>query len=389
MKNILLISNMYPSKSDESYGIFVKNTEDILKELGYKVVHSVIKRNPVLKWKICQYICCYGKAIILSMIYPVDAVYIHFISHTWWPVKWIKRIRPRAIILGNGHGEDIVPDGEKFLKNKVRTKRALELIDYMLVPSAYFRKYLAGVYQFPKECTFIFPSGGVDERIFFPRDQKECRVRLSKLGKIKNRKGKACDQIQRKYPVMESEKRYVGFASRFVAGKGWEVFLEAVRKLEQLQETESFRYIMIGEGDEEHSLLEKIKELKHKERVQICPMMSQRELGLFFNCLDVFCFPTTRKSESLGLVGIEAMRCGTVCVISDAVNGPHEYAKNGKNALLFQSDNADDLADRIIDALYMTEKQRLIIREAAIETGKVYSRQCAQRVMKGIMEQIK
>lgn len=37
MKKILLLSNMYPSKKFPHYGIFVKNTENILIENNYIV----------------------------------------------------------------------------------------------------------------------------------------------------------------------------------------------------------------------------------------------------------------------------------------------------------------------------------------------------------------
>ena len=32
-----MLTNMYPSKKYPHYGTFVKNTEDILKEIGFKV----------------------------------------------------------------------------------------------------------------------------------------------------------------------------------------------------------------------------------------------------------------------------------------------------------------------------------------------------------------
>ena len=37
MKKILVITNMYPSKKYPHYGIFIKNTVNLLKENGYKV----------------------------------------------------------------------------------------------------------------------------------------------------------------------------------------------------------------------------------------------------------------------------------------------------------------------------------------------------------------
>ena len=44
MGKILLISNMYPSKKYKHYGVFVQNTESILKNNGYQVDVSVLKK---------------------------------------------------------------------------------------------------------------------------------------------------------------------------------------------------------------------------------------------------------------------------------------------------------------------------------------------------------
>lgn len=47
MEKILLISNMYPSKKYKHYGVFVQNTASILKNNGYQVDVSALKRKIV------------------------------------------------------------------------------------------------------------------------------------------------------------------------------------------------------------------------------------------------------------------------------------------------------------------------------------------------------
>ena len=44
MEKILLISNMYPSKKYKHYGVFVQNTASILKNNGYQVDVSALKK---------------------------------------------------------------------------------------------------------------------------------------------------------------------------------------------------------------------------------------------------------------------------------------------------------------------------------------------------------
>ena len=53
----------------------------------------------------------------------------------------------------------------------------------------------------------------------------------------------------------------------------------------------------------------------HLEKdVVIVPFVTQDELVNYYNALDLFIFPTKRKSESLGLVGLEAMACKTFVI---------------------------------------------------------------------------
>ena len=47
------------------------------------------------------------------------------------------------------------------------------------------------------------------------------------------------------------------------------------------------------------------------------PMQTQKEVALFDSAIDIFWFPTYRKSDSLGLVGLEAMACGCIVIASN------------------------------------------------------------------------
>ena len=66
--------------------------------------------------------------------------------------------------------------------------------------------------------------------------------------------------------------------------------------------------------------------------------------------MDVFVFPTYRISESLGLVGLEAMACETVTVLPNRY-GPTSYSQNGVNSYVFESQNSDELSKTIEKAL--------------------------------------
>lgn len=74
----------------------------------------------------------------------------------------------------------------------------------------------------------------------------------------------------------------------------------------------------------------------------------------------------------MGLVGLEAMACGLSCVISDA-GGPMSYAQDGKNALVFDKNSAEDLEDKILQFYNMDLERNHLIRDAAYGTAQMYS----------------
>ena len=79
-------------------------------------------------------------------------------------------------------------------------------------------------------------------------------------------------------------------------------------------------------------------------------MVSQDELLDIYNSLEVFIFPTYRKSESLGLVGLEAMACERFLIASKNY-GPTDYIIDNKNGFMFKPKNEIDLKNKIIHVL--------------------------------------
>lgn len=104
---ILLISNMYPSNSHPSLGVFVKNIEDILLLNHHEVDKIVIDRKYSSKpSKILSYFLFYFRVFWGLMFKKYDIVYAHYISHVALPIIVFNRIR-KIIIYSHAHGGDI------------------------------------------------------------------------------------------------------------------------------------------------------------------------------------------------------------------------------------------------------------------------------------------
>src|SRR5690606_20138570 len=73
--------------------------------------------------------------------------------------------------------------------------------------------------------------------------------------------------------------------------------------------------------------------------------VDQNILNEFYNCADIFVFPS--REEPLGLVGIEAMAAGTI-VIGSNVGGIKETITHGVNGFLFKSEDISELSHIIM-----------------------------------------
>ncbi|MDE7291160.1 MAG: glycosyltransferase family 4 protein [Treponemataceae bacterium] len=315
MKRILMLTNMYPSPSNPTYGIFVKQTYDWLCA-DYDVSLVKITKQKSFMRKVNAYFLFYVKSIFLGIFKNYDLLYAHFISHAALPVRIIKLFKPKLIVIGNIHGEDVFFGFKKFSRNRKRSKAFLKVSDYIISPSDYFKQRLASEYNYPQEKIILSPSGGVDVSLFKPMEQEMSKKTLN----------------------LDISKKYIGLASRLVPGKGCGLLVEAFSKLNDT----GYCLVIAGNGSEEENLKKRVCELQISDRVVFMPLLPHEKLVCFYNSLDIFCFPSESVSESLGLVGLEAMACGVLCVVSNN-GGIMSYAVDSRNSLVFEKSNCEDL----------------------------------------------
>ena len=113
---ILVVTNMYPSSKHPHYGIFVKNSVEILKDEGFSISLVCKKKEEFILNKILAYIVFYVKSIHMGLFGKYDVIYVHYVSHCALPVLIVKFFRKGIHIVANVHGNDIVPETEKDKK---------------------------------------------------------------------------------------------------------------------------------------------------------------------------------------------------------------------------------------------------------------------------------
>lgn len=344
-----LISNMYPSDSAPNYGIFVKNTEIILKASGFFVETTVMNKKTGGLNKIIGYLFYYLTILWRGCTKKYDVTYVHYASHNALPILMLKKMNRKIVIYTNVHGSDVVPEVSSQEKYQPLVKELLHKSSVVITPSNYYKELVKSKYGLTNQIE-IFPSGGVNTKIFFDKQDK-----ISS----KNELG------------INEDRKYIGYVSRLDVGKGWDILLDAYYSLVKNGELENVSLLIVGDGKERSDFEEKVNEYDLHNQIVHFPLLPQEKLNTIYNAIDVFCFPTTRKGESLGLVGLEAMACG-VPVIGSSIGGLLDYIQDKRNGLLFKTGDKESLSLKIREYFSLSLEEQREYSYFAKEKAKEY-----------------
>lgn len=347
---ILVVSNMYPSKKYPSYGIFVKNYCNQLEELGINYDTAVMKKGSNIIMKMLRYILFYVTTFVKCVVRRYDVVYIHYASNSSIPVLWANKIR-KINVYTNVHGSDVVPENKKQEKLQKYTRRIIDKSTKVITPSEYFKEYVCKKYNVTEDKVCVSYSGGIDSKVFY----------------------KHKDKTKKDILVM-------GYVGRISYGKGWDTLLKACSHICE----KKYKLLMVGSGPMSSEMDKLISELGIRDNIEIFPLLEQNKLRDIYNEIDVFVFPTEREGESLGLVAVEAMACGTPVIASDFA-APSSYVINGVNGYKFEKGKETDLASTIESFMGLDVLKREELSIGAIETAKKYEKSKVLEQMRYIL----
>lgn len=130
----------------------------------------------------------------------------------------------------------------------------------------------------------------------------------------------------------------------------------------------TFRHIMVGDGPDRANIERQIQELGLTDNVLLIGNVENREIKNYQAASDLFLF--TSKSETQGIVLLEAMAVGNPVVAVDA-SGVRDIILDGGNGYLTEEDECR-WAGRIVELL-SDEKLKGQMRQAAKKTAEAYS----------------
>ena len=131
------------------------------------------------------------------------------------------------------------------------------------------------------------------------------------------------------------------FVGRLVYYKGIQYLIEAINQVPDVS------LVIIGSGPLKKELLNQIKNLNLEKRIHILPEVDEETLHSFYEACDIFVLPSVEKSETYGIVQIEAMACGKPVICTELNTGTTFINQDGVTGLVVSSRSSVELSEAI------------------------------------------
>jgi glycosyltransferase involved in cell wall biosynthesis len=209
----------------------------------------------------------------------------------------------------------------------------------------------------------VIPNGANIE-LFRPLDKRECRRKLG----------------------LEENAFYVGFVGSFAPWQGLEILIEAAKRVKE-QGYAQIKYILVGDGEQEPLLRQKVREYKLEQEIRFTGRVAYEQVVNYINTFDVCYLCKERLSFGFSPLKLyEYLACGRP-VIASRVDGVKEVIEEGKCGYLFEPGDAEELAKRIIQSYQERDTlQEMGLRGRRLVESKYSWRMTAKRIVKVLNE---
>lgn len=131
-------------------------------------------------------------------------------------------------------------------------------------------------------------------------------------------------------------------AGRLTYYKGFGTLIEAASRAAGME------VIIAGDGEERSQLARMLRAAGDPASIRLEGRVDDTTLARLMASCDVFCLPSIERTESFGIVLLEAMRYARPLVVSDLRDSGVTYvARSGQNALAFPPEDAGALRERL------------------------------------------
>jgi glycosyltransferase involved in cell wall biosynthesis len=333
-KKILVISNMYPTETHKTFGVFVKNQVEALRAAGNEVDVIGIK-NPLTGKKnvISKYLrwILETKMNILTRGRKYDVIHAHYVFPSGLLALLYKKLLGKPFIV-TAHGGDIDRMAKKSQKIRQFTETILKEASHVVTVGEALYEEISNDYKVDANKLSII-NMGVNRDVFRPYSKKEIRHELQISEGVE--------------PVL--------FVGNIIREKGLTELVEAF-KLVKSKRPQAELYL-IG-ASRNSAYREELHQLMG-DGVHFIEPLPQADLAKWMSAAEVFVLPS--HLEGFGLVAVEAMSCHTPVIGAD-VGGLHYLLEDG-SGLLVPAKQASPLAEAIVEVLGNTELKKQLIQK--------------------------
>lgn len=161
--------------------------------------------------------------------------------------------------------------------------------------------------------------------------------------------------------------RFALWIGEFRPQKNLEVLVKGWAKLRDMNEEVPDLVLAGAQDGEFRKIRREVKRRKLEEKVWFPGYIRQDDLPALYSAAEVFIFPSL--FEGFGLPPLEAMACGTPCVVSNSSSLPEA---TGRAAYMFNPTSAEELAE-VVHRVLTDDALRERLREEGREQAGLFS----------------
>jgi glycosyltransferase involved in cell wall biosynthesis len=175
-------------------------------------------------------------------------------------------------------------------------------------------------------------------------------------------------QLQELKEVNEipKDKLIIGFVGRITPMKGTDVLLNAIGKFLSKDIVDKIHLVFVGDYQttNDKEWLEQL--LSENNLNNKLTLLSFRDPKPYYELFDVFVLPS--RSDTFGLVSVEAMMSGCCTIRSDSY-GAKDQIEHGKSGFIFEMESSEELG-RLLELVLTNDVLRRDIANAGLEKAK-------------------
>ncbi|TDS13429.1 glycosyltransferase involved in cell wall biosynthesis [Maribacter caenipelagi] len=150
------------------------------------------------------------------------------------------------------------------------------------------------------------------------------------------------------------DKLIIGAVGRIIAMKGQDVLLNAIGQYLSPDLKQKIHIVLVGDYESKHTVSWLDNFIKANQVEDQITILSFRDPKPYYQMFDIFVLPS--RSDTFGLVAVEAMMSGCCTIRSDS-NGAYDQINHGENGFIFEMDDAKGLAS-YLDKVLNNKKLR-------------------------------